>query len=779
MKKIIVALTLVLTLSLAGCTETPLECDTGKIETDGVCVLEELVCEDGQHIENLACVDDDVVVLDTTAPVLDGLVDVELPYGATFGDMTGVSATDDTDGRLTDDVVVTGAVNVMLAGEYVLTYTVSDAAGNEAVRTRTITVLAEPTEWIGYGHTMARVDDEDVVTYADVPATWWTVNAQFEIAEEDIDAYAIGIMFTFTGVLDHTYLFKAEGDSAVELAVTATGAEQTLELLFGDMSMADIATLDLLIMFPTTVGGAGSISLGEWTYISRDAEWIGYGYTVAVEEGMDVVTYTNVNDPWWNENAQFEIDAADVEETATGIMFTFTGVLDQVYLFKAEGDVAVELAVTATGAEQELTLDISGFTEAQRATIDLFIVFPQTIGEAGTIVLAPWEYVGVVEEMVWVGYDMTVVEADGNVSITYADISTDGWFNKNAQLAYTEFDGAVESVVFTFTGVSGHAYFFKLEGPGGISELGITADGTEQTLTVPLTNLDAAQRAQIAKLIVFGQTGGSSGTIVISDIEYVTPDPTVYDEWTGYGTTVAVAGDVTTITYVATPVEWWNNNTQYPVSDFDGTKEVVQFTFTGVLDQVYLFKLEGEGFATEVSAIGTGVEQMLLVPINQFTVAQRETISKIIVFVKTEGGAGSVALAPWTYPVMVMPTWNVYGDVVLTENVGSDTLTYGATPAEWWNNNAQFPFSTFDGTKTAIVFTFTGETGHLYLFKIEGGGVFAEVEATGTGVEQTVTLDLASMTEAQRDGLHLIVWFSKTAAATGSVEIVGWDYATE
>ena len=54
----------------------------------------------------------------------------------------GCTAIDDVDGNITSSIVKTGTVNMALAGSYTLTYTVSDAAGNSATKTRTVVVKA-------------------------------------------------------------------------------------------------------------------------------------------------------------------------------------------------------------------------------------------------------------------------------------------------------------------------------------------------------------------------------------------------------------------------------------------------------------------------------------------------------------------------------------------------------------------------------------------------------------------------------------------------------------
>jgi uncharacterized surface protein with fasciclin (FAS1) repeats len=81
---------------------------------------------------------------DTTPPLLFGLGDVVVNIGDAFNPMEGVTAIDDVDGNITDQVVVTGDYNLEVAGIYELTYTVSDAAGNVTSQTRTLIVRVKP-----------------------------------------------------------------------------------------------------------------------------------------------------------------------------------------------------------------------------------------------------------------------------------------------------------------------------------------------------------------------------------------------------------------------------------------------------------------------------------------------------------------------------------------------------------------------------------------------------------------------------------------------------------
>ena len=87
--------------------------------------------------------DTDTVITEDTAPpviTLFGDNPILLAEGDLFGD-PGAVATDDVDGAV--EVVVTGEVDSDRHGTYVLTYTATDAAGNEAAVTRDVVVSFE------------------------------------------------------------------------------------------------------------------------------------------------------------------------------------------------------------------------------------------------------------------------------------------------------------------------------------------------------------------------------------------------------------------------------------------------------------------------------------------------------------------------------------------------------------------------------------------------------------------------------------------------------------
>lgn len=81
---------------------------------------------------------------DVTAPEIALPEEDEVAQGADFDPLAGVTATDDRDGDLTSSIEVAGSVDTATPGAYELVYTVSDAAGNTATATRTVTVVEAP-----------------------------------------------------------------------------------------------------------------------------------------------------------------------------------------------------------------------------------------------------------------------------------------------------------------------------------------------------------------------------------------------------------------------------------------------------------------------------------------------------------------------------------------------------------------------------------------------------------------------------------------------------------
>ncbi len=92
----------------------------------------------------ISCSEPDNNDADTTPPtiVLVGDNFVTITPGGSYVE-TGATAIDDIDGNLS--VTITGFVNTLTAGTYIITYTVTDAASNTSTITRTVNVLPDTT----------------------------------------------------------------------------------------------------------------------------------------------------------------------------------------------------------------------------------------------------------------------------------------------------------------------------------------------------------------------------------------------------------------------------------------------------------------------------------------------------------------------------------------------------------------------------------------------------------------------------------------------------------
>ena len=110
---------------------------------------------------------------DVTLPVITlvGSTPVTVAHGSTYND-AGATATDDTDGDITADIVPTGSVDTSTVGTYTINYNVDDAAGNSAVQvSRTVNVTDQTIPVITLtGSSTVNLTVGD--TYTEQGATW-------------------------------------------------------------------------------------------------------------------------------------------------------------------------------------------------------------------------------------------------------------------------------------------------------------------------------------------------------------------------------------------------------------------------------------------------------------------------------------------------------------------------------------------------------------------------------------------------------------------------------
>ena len=87
---------------------------------------------------------------DTTPPVITliGSANVSVTQGDNYTD-EGATATDNVEGDLTSSISVSGNVDTDIIGNYILTYSVSDSAGNSTSATRNVEVTEINPDLVG------------------------------------------------------------------------------------------------------------------------------------------------------------------------------------------------------------------------------------------------------------------------------------------------------------------------------------------------------------------------------------------------------------------------------------------------------------------------------------------------------------------------------------------------------------------------------------------------------------------------------------------------------
>ena len=180
------------------------------------------------YLDNVVIIEVDELV-DDIPPVIEGVADITITQGSDFDPLDGVSIIDNVDGPIDlSELDVEGEVDVLVPGEYTLTYTVSDEAGNIAIVTRTVTVIA--VTFVDSGQIVdgsfenttevpAEVQDPDA-GWADItePGFWYQYVADWDgaVASFVVEDEAMTIDVEAAGNNDWGVMLKQKGLSLVE-----------------------------------------------------------------------------------------------------------------------------------------------------------------------------------------------------------------------------------------------------------------------------------------------------------------------------------------------------------------------------------------------------------------------------------------------------------------------------------------------------------------------------------------------------------------------------------
>ena len=225
---------------------------------------------------------------DTTAPVFFGVEDKTLFFGEEFNALSGVMAIDDVDGAVTSTINVTGEVDMETQGEYILTYTVTDEAGNTTTIQRTITVYA--SRWI-VPNSEFDIDVPNASENKNDPVDWgWhgntgTMTAEISDGMAKIEILSVGTvsygtqfyLLNRTVEQGNTYriTFRVKADDARPLQVVledGIGGNRPFDMVFDMTTEWQEITIDYY-HFDQTIDGVGK-----------------FGFFAGLVEGSEVLT---------------------------------------------------------------------------------------------------------------------------------------------------------------------------------------------------------------------------------------------------------------------------------------------------------------------------------------------------------------------------------------------------------------------------------------------------------------------------------------------------------
>ena len=221
-----------------------------------------------------------LTVTDITKPVIAVLGTSPLTIEALSSYVdAGATASDETDGVLTSSIVTTGSVTLSVVGTYVLTYNVTDAAGNKADgKNRTVTVVDTTAPVI----TIIGSNPVDVsfgTSYVDAGATAsdtydGTITGAMVTNTSAVNTAVLG-MYTVTydvtdanGNTDHETRAVHVVDTAIPIISMSGSSPVTIEVGSNYSDAGATATDDVdgsLTSSIVTVNGVASATLGNYT----------------------------------------------------------------------------------------------------------------------------------------------------------------------------------------------------------------------------------------------------------------------------------------------------------------------------------------------------------------------------------------------------------------------------------------------------------------------------------------------------------------------------------
>ena len=389
---------------------------------------------------------------------------------------------------------------------------------------------------------------------------------------KEIGLNVTGIQGTYQWNLNAAASFLAKVDKVVIIAAPgkteSVGSIKVTSLKFGTSVASGFIINDGYNNIPTNVNEYN----GTDEMFNFNSKW------ESSDEGVYVISYDGTDadivydKPAGKEWAFLKTNVQGVFEDFNYVVFKLQGTAGHKVIAKPNEYNNIEASIFLDGSVQELVINLTTLTTAQKNAIVDFKVFIAAglAPAAGQVTIieafmaedyefeAPVflvnEYNGTDKsfglqhwydggDMV---YDITQVGAE--FTVEYEKLTSNlHWAFMFANLSgdYSQF----AKLEFEMTGQAGKTILLKVESPAGNKELQFTFDGTKQVFVIDLLTMTSTQLSQLNKVVMFSAPGGvGSGMFTIHGVTFKTSD---YAITSGYE---SLDAGVYTFTYGATTV---------------------------------------------------------------------------------------------------------------------------------------------------------------------------------------------------------------------------------
>ncbi len=231
--------------------------------------------------------------IDTVPPVMTLLGDPTM--NVVFGDLfidPGATAEDNVDGDLTPEIEVSGDINTSESGTYTITYSVEDAAGNDASLTRTV-IVGEFVDTSAPVITLTGSSTLNIPTGTDFtdPGATATDNVDGDVSA-DIEVTG-SVATTTPGAYTLTYTVTDEAGNTAN----ATRTVNVSDLELGEEQDAEPTSNSVTIEWTTSHPATSRVLWDTESHSTADALAAGpanYDYAHSTDEDSDLVTEHSV-----------------------------------------------------------------------------------------------------------------------------------------------------------------------------------------------------------------------------------------------------------------------------------------------------------------------------------------------------------------------------------------------------------------------------------------------------------------------------------------------------